>query len=651
MSESTNNRNSRSGRRGPRTLLKATVKKKPPRPTLDAPFNLSAYTKPTHYKSYIDEVLAPSTHVARSTITVTEDQTEALSEANIKRFNDLITHEMDYQYDRLDKSWVRDSVFNVNGYLKENFDRIITHSKMWSREGCLVDPLPSFVEREMVDWLNRTVEKLHEIVTPQLLEPQRKEFTAPRFWSDRTANPSPAVGSQDRKSDVGLYHDSLEPQFRDKNYKPSWEMIKAFAELTRTPNKFPDMLRNILEKAYLIFETQPFREFVIALVFTGAEESAKWHLVHVDRSGVKSSNAMDLTGFGGLTLLRALYYLCVAPPRFIGIDETMEICELTGLVTHISVTGPTPTDTPDSPPTTLKFKVVRLIHAPSQISGRATRVWIVSLDLEFYVLKDSWPRDSIPFSEIVHLLKIHKTIQSDKRMREILERSYPVFVIGQEFSDSNTQIIREGFPLYRYDVEQETRVHRRIVTKPVGDPLTSFRSKLELCNVLCDVVTCMYSFICFEKLPDNSISIDLKYCTEKCRICHSDISLDNVTIYRPLGDEGDVSKGTKGIGNSRTSGNDANSNIVPKSADLKGASASNSKPTPYLNSGAACSSISLADPTAVSSSTSLADPTAVFGSKDYVPQPISAHGLVIDYDNAFSLDEAAEKGYRMNSVR
>lgn len=33
------------------------------------------------------------------------------------------------------------------------------------------------------------------------------------------------------------------------------------------------------------------------------------------------------------------------------------------------------------------------------------------------------------------------------------------------------------------------------------------------------------------------------------------------------------------------------------------------------------------------------------------PVPIKAHGLVIDHDNSFSLDEVAESGYWVNPVR
>ncbi len=164
-----------------------------------------------------------------------------------------------------------------------------------------------------------------------------------------------------------------------------------------------------------------------------------------------------------------------------------------GLVKRIHVTGPTPTDRPGFPPSTLIFDVVRLIHATSQISGRATRVWLVSLNDEFYVLKDSWPQASIPFSEIEHLLKIYRTIEGDEKERRNLKHCYPIFVIGQEFSGT-TESVRMQVRLADQDVEQIIRLHRRIVTKPFGDPITSFRSKLELCKILCNVVKCRHSF-------------------------------------------------------------------------------------------------------------------------------------------------------------
>ncbi|KAF9471666.1 hypothetical protein BDN70DRAFT_775931, partial [Pholiota conissans] len=154
------------------------------------------------------------------------------------------------------------------------------------------------------------------------------------------------------------------------------------------------------------------------------------------------------------------------------------------------------------------FEVVRCLHSTPQVSGRATRVWLVRRKGRYYVLKDSWPLQMMPFSEIRHLLKINHTIMNDEEMRDSLKHTYPTLIVGQELGDS-TDIRRVEVPH-----KPHPRIHRRIVTKPIGDPLTSFRSKFELCSVLCDVVTY------------------LRYSAEKCKICHGDISLNNIVINR-----------------------------------------------------------------------------------------------------------------------
>ncbi|KJA17836.1 hypothetical protein HYPSUDRAFT_110366, partial [Hypholoma sublateritium FD-334 SS-4] len=154
------------------------------------------------------------------------------------------------------------------------------------------------------------------------------------------------------------------------------------------------------------------------------------------------------------------------------------------------------------------YEVIRPIHNVPQLSGRATHVWLVRRKDVYYVLKDSWPLASKPFSEIRHLLKINQTILQNPTMYDKLKHTYPILVIGQELLD-DTGVYRKSL--------QDTffsRVHRRIVTKPIGDPLTSFRSKYELCSVLCDVVKY------------------LEFSSQVCSVCHGDISLSNVTIHR-----------------------------------------------------------------------------------------------------------------------
>ncbi|KJA13306.1 hypothetical protein HYPSUDRAFT_113970, partial [Hypholoma sublateritium FD-334 SS-4] len=156
------------------------------------------------------------------------------------------------------------------------------------------------------------------------------------------------------------------------------------------------------------------------------------------------------------------------------------------------------------------YEVIRPLHNSATVSGRATLVWLVRRRGVYYVLKDSWPLQTKPFSEIQHLITINRAIRSDPEISKLLRHKYPIFVIGEELGDS-TELRRKDILGGSVDFP---RVHRRVVTKPVGDPLTSFRSKYELCSVLCDVVEY------------------LKYINEECHICHGDISLKNIVIKR-----------------------------------------------------------------------------------------------------------------------
>jgi hypothetical protein len=61
---------------------------------------------------------------------------------------------------------------------------------------------------------------------------------------------------------------------------------------------------------------------------------------------------------------------------------------------------------------------------------------------------------------------------------------HPRFIVGEEIGDSTKA--RRG----RLTDTPPDRVHRRVVTGPVGDPLTSFRSREEFVQVLLDCVKC-----------------------------------------------------------------------------------------------------------------------------------------------------------------
>jgi hypothetical protein len=64
---------------------------------------------------------------------------------------------------------------------------------------------------------------------------------------------------------------------------------------------------------------------------------------------------------------------------------------------------------------------------------------------------------------------------------------HPRFIVGEEMGDSTDE--RRG----RLTNKPPECLHRRVVTGPVGDPLTSFRSHEEFVQVLLDCVNCKSS--------------------------------------------------------------------------------------------------------------------------------------------------------------
>lgn len=486
-------------------LLALLPFRKAPRPPLPRPLNIAAYTKPKLYQSYIDLVLTPvAVDAARSSLTTIIDS-KALSHLrknNGRQFNDIVQHEIVHQMKAgtAAPSWIRDVLFPPSSLPPDFADKFYDSKTIWTglpSEKWVSMP-KNLTEDGVVTWLNWVASQLRALFG--LIDPDTMEILpghSDRSWDACAATAGPKGGTQNRKPDICLLSRVaranllVEAQQQTKGKKPAegprlnWSLIQAFIEVTtsQTKNRSPDVVaQNIVEKAYLIFECQPYRQFLISLAFFGPPSDPKWMLVFVDRAGVVKTGTFNFHGSDGLTLSKVLGALILGTPSSIGIDESMAIDEKTGMVTHITVTGETLMD--DKTQATQVFRVVRLLHTASQLSGRATRVWLVENNNSYFVLKDSWPLQSNPFSEIRHLRKINLTILGDPSASIKLKHTYPLYVIGQEF--------KEGTEGRRKELFQKPlpRVHRRIVTKPVGDALTSFRSKFEFCSVLCDVVVC-----------------------------------------------------------------------------------------------------------------------------------------------------------------
>lgn len=468
-------------------LLPPLAFRKPPRPALQRPVNLTAYTRPDDYGPYIEQVLTPSPlNAARSSIAnIFEMETMSIiRKENGSQFDDQIAHEIRHLMPHGSEVWIRDTVFK--GLIPTNFKDIFQGSKAWDADKATFWKIPEFTELGIKSWLNEMIEKLGSAFEDNNA-PGCQPAVCPsaRSWCKVTANRAPTGGSQVRKPDISLLDRSISTICEKKGDKPGWALVQAFAEVTQNQaSSMASMLKNIVEKAYLMFESQPYRLFVIALCFIKKESTPTWGLVRVDRAGVISTISFAFTHTPATTLAMTIYCLSFGNPGSLGIDESMIICPSTGLVTHIVVKGQTPTSGDNE--VKRIFEVVRPIHATPQVSGRATRVWIVRRDGVFYILKDSWPLKSKPFSEISHLLQINRMIMEDDEMLDKLKHTYPILVIGQEFKYHDTSLVRDEFGAGSCFA----RMHRRIVTEPIGDPLTSFNSKFQLCSVLRDVVFC-----------------------------------------------------------------------------------------------------------------------------------------------------------------
>ena len=136
-----------------------------------------------------------------------------------------------------------------------------------------------------------------------------------------------------------------------------------------------------------------------------------------------------------------------------------------------------------------EFKVIKHIHSSLILFGRGTHVFLVQdKDGKSHILKDAWLLADHGISEIDILSTISNTLKNDPSANAQKYRSmHPRFVVGEEMENSTNT------PRGRLPNSPPERLHRQVVTGPIGDPLTSFRSREEFIQVLLDCVDCRSS--------------------------------------------------------------------------------------------------------------------------------------------------------------
>jgi len=287
-------------------------------------------------------------------------------------------------------------------------------------------------------------------------------MSADRSFDSRTATKGPA----------GVYVQHNSP----KNERLRWRNIEAIIEVTASA-PVSDVLRQISQKAACMFDVQPQRQFARALGIFGEPKDLQFIFAVVDRAGITHTKQEPINMYTAMDFLRIIFALCFAPPETLGCDNSIEVDPNTGDVTHITVRETTSTER--------RFAIVKLLHSSPILYGRGTRVWIVKDENNsFYALKDSWIQQTGVASEIDFIKHVEKVLHEDPN-GQLFKHAHSRYHIGQERVCS-TDTIR-GLLLK----PPGTRIQRRIVTGPIGDPITSFRSKHEFVGIMLDIVNCM----------------------------------------------------------------------------------------------------------------------------------------------------------------
>ena len=314
----------------------------------------------------------------------------------------------------------------------------------------------AYTEIDMGKWLNAIGETMAEVYDRPLK----------RCWWHGTCNLPPSGAPIIRKPDIvllsrGIYETRTEGQHVD------WRHIRSFAEVT-TEKRMPSRMGSTINaKSYLSFLLQFDRRFATAISFCGTGD---YSFTLTDREGqIQYKSSLKSRGREpAQRFLMILAFLMFGDDTDIGLDPHFIRDDADRLVA-ISIDEK-------------RYELGDRIYTVESLLGRGTNVWIVTREDKRFILKDSWVLENLVESEIDHLQAMIK--------HDEIKSLVPTFVGGGDvkingITDSTANYRGQGL----IGRQHNQRVHRRVVTGPVGIPLTMFQSKKEFVNALISVVS------------------------------------------------------------------------------------------------------------------------------------------------------------------
>ena len=440
----------------------------------------SAVTEPELYEQYIaSEGLTACSRDEPSTISTRRDaqvessdntyfcDTKSVKPAN-SNMNKLIRCNCDI-------AWIYMHLFN-----DEKLPVPFNCKLFWSdtaisndKETKFADPPDPADVDKTAEWLNHLGTRLgmlHGVVLPDWnSNPNQKrviENCEDRVFICERSNEDFPEGSSPQQSSIFVVNSS-----HPDRVPLRWTLVKALVVIA-SHSKQPEseLLQTIISQATNMFNSQLQRRYVVGLALWPGDpgDSMRFSFIAVDRAGALCTGVKPATGYNPETFARFVFGLTFGDNQFLGADPKVLTDSLTGHPQAVVVDGQ-------------QFTIVAKIFASPHLFGRGTRVYIVKDQQgQLHILKDSWTDASRDFSEIECIKNIASKVQSeglDERSRILSPR----FVAGENrvsHTDEPRHLLPKGV----------ARIRRRVVTGPIGDPITTYRSRIECLQVLLDVV-------------------------------------------------------------------------------------------------------------------------------------------------------------------
>lgn len=206
----------------------------------------------------------------------------------------------------------------------------------------------------------------------------------------------------------------------------------------------------------------------------GKPPSLTFFLVFVDRIGAIVTQPAILNDYNALDFARIVFALTYANDKTLGMDNRLVVDRFTGKPSKITVGGQI-------------FDVITQIFVSPLLFSRGTKVYIVSdADENLHVFKDSWTLSSHMASEIDVIKKISEIAKNSPDVSARFLALCPYFIAGEDGVD------RTDLPRGYLPCKFQGRVRHWVVTGPIGDPITRYRSRVELLQAFIDIADRKY---------------------------------------------------------------------------------------------------------------------------------------------------------------